>query len=123
VGDFSTLSALEELRAYGPVEGVHGNMDDPALRATLPERRVLEHEGLRVGLVHDPGPGAGRHERLLGWFPECDIVAYGHTHLPELTKVGKVWLVNPGSPTERRRAPEHSMALVRGREPVLVPLP
>jgi uncharacterized protein len=88
----------------------------------LPERRVVQWGGLRIGVVHDPGPRSGRHERLLAWFPERHVVAYGHSHVPEVTRVGSVWIVNPGSPTERR-APGHTIAVLRGGEPVLVELP
>ena len=120
LGDFTAASVLEELRELGPVEAVYGNMDEWALREALPERLVVEAEGLRIGLVHDPGPASGRHERLRGLFPDCVLVAYGHTHLPEATLVDGVWFVNPGSPTERRRAPAHTMAVVRDGMPELV---
>jgi putative phosphoesterase len=121
-GDFVSLTTLAELEAYAPVAAVHGNVDEADLRAVLPERRVVEAEGVRIGLVHDPGPAGGRHERLLDWFPDCDVVAYGHTHLPELERVAGVWIVNPGSPTERRRAPGHTMTVLRAGEPTLVEL-
>ena len=103
---------LRELEAHAPVEAVFGNMDEPALREKLPERRVVEIGGLRVGLVHIPGARAGREERLAGWFPGCDAVVYGHTHIPQLEQHGGVWILNPGSPTERRRAPRHSMLVL-----------
>jgi uncharacterized protein len=122
VGDFTTAAFLEELRAYGPVHGVHGNMDEPGLRSELPERAVVEVEGLRVGLVHDAGPAAGRHERLLAGFPGCDVVAYGHTHVPEVSAADDRWILNPGSPTERRRAPGHSMIVLESGRPQLVAL-
>ena len=121
-GDLTAATVLDELAALAPVEAVHGNMDALELRGLLPERRVVEAEGLRVGLVHDAGPSAGRHERLAGWFPDCDLLAYGHTHLPEVARHGEAWIVNPGSPTERRRAPGHTMAVVRDGEPELVRL-
>jgi len=121
-GDLTAATVLDELAALAPVEAVHGNMDALELRGLLPERRVVEAEGLRVGLVHDAGPSAGRHERLAGWFPDCDLLAYGHTHLPEVARRGEAWIVNPGSPTERRRAPGHTMAVVRDGEPELVRL-
>ncbi len=109
-GDLTGLSFLEELLQLGPpVEAVHGNMDDAGVRAALPERRVVEAAGARIGLVHIPGPGAGRAERLAGWFPGCDAVVYGHTHVPEATRHGEVWILNPGSPTERRSSPARSM--------------
>jgi putative phosphoesterase len=122
LGDFTAFSVLEELRSLAPLEAVRGNMDEPKLALSLPERRVVEAEGLRIGMVHDPGPAAGRHERLLVRFPECDVVVYGHTHLPELTRVGETWIVNPGSPTERRRAPSHTLAVLKEGRPELVHL-
>jgi len=122
VGDVTTRIALEDLRGLVRLEAVHGNMDEPELKASLPERNVVEAEGLRIGLVHDPGPAQGRHDRLVDWFPGCDVVAYGHTHLPEVTRHGDVWIVNPGSPTERRRAPGHSLAVIVDGEPHLIAL-
>jgi predicted phosphodiesterase len=83
---------------------------------------VVEAEGTRIGVIHDGGPSAGRHERLAQWFPGCDVVVYGHSHLPELARHGESWIVNPGSPTERRRAPSHTLAVVRGGVPQLVNL-
>jgi putative phosphoesterase len=121
-GDLTAATVLEELAALAPVQAVQGNMDALELRGILPERRVVEAEGLRVGVVHDAGPSAGRHERLAGWFPDCDLLAYGHTHLPEVARHDEAWIVNPGSPTERRRAPGHTMAVVRDGAPVLVRL-
>jgi uncharacterized protein len=112
-GDFSALSVLEELRSLGPpVQGVHGNADEPALRERLPKELVVEAGGARLGLVHIPGPAAGREERLVRRFPGCGAVLYGHTHLPAVGRHGDVWLLNPGSPTERRRGPFHSMLLL-----------
>ena len=110
---------LEELRALAPVEAVRGNMDEPGLQAVLPERLVVSVEEVRIGLVHIPGPGAGREERLVSWFPGCAAVVYGHTHVPQLEQHRGVWIVNPGSPTERRRAPGHSMALLEVGEQTL----
>jgi uncharacterized protein len=97
-------------------------MDDAALRATLPVEAVAEVGGLLIGVVHDGGPVAGRHERLRGLFPDCDLIAYGHSHMPELWRGEGGWIVNPGSPTERRRAPEHTMVVVEDGEPRLVVL-
>ena len=118
---------LAELRGLGPVAGVYGNMDEPALRESLPKERVVEVEGARVGLVHIPGPAAGREARLVARFPGCAAVVYGHTHVPQVGLVGGVWILNPGSPTERRRAPVHTMLVleVAGVEirPELLTLP
>jgi uncharacterized protein len=116
-GDFTTAAFLAELESLGPpVVGVHGNMDEPALQERLPPTRIVELEGARIGMVHIPGPE----------FPGCDAIVYGHTHSPRLERAGGVWLLNPGSPTERRRAPGHSMLLLRIEdgeiEPELVPV-
>jgi putative phosphoesterase len=113
-GDFVALSVLEELRRLAPVEAVYGNMDEPALRESLPEERVVEVAGARVGVVHIPGPAAGREARLVARFPDCDAVVYGHTHIPQVARAGPegMWILNPGSPTERRRGPAHSMLVL-----------
>jgi uncharacterized protein len=122
VGDLTAASVLEELRGLAPVEAVRGNMDEPALRELLPERLVVAAEGVRFGLVHDGGSAAGRSDRLAALFPGCQVVAYGHSHVPEVTRADETWIVNPGSPTERRRAPFHSFVVVADGEPQLVRL-
>jgi putative phosphoesterase len=107
---------LEELQALGPpVHAVFGNADEPAVRELLPKELVVEAGGARIGMAHVPGPRAGREERLVKRFPGCDAVVYGHTHLPEVTREGIVWILNPGSPTERRKAPSHTMLLLEIR--------
>lgn len=111
-GDFTGAGVFEELRLVAPLESVAGNMDDDELLAALPERRVVEVGGARIGMVHVPGPAIGRAKRLAEAFPGCDAVVYGHTHVPDVAKVGETWLLNPGSPTERRSAPSHSMLML-----------
>ena len=115
-GDFVAASVLDDLRELAPVEAVRGNMDDGALQSLLPERRIVEAEGVRIGMVHIPGPRAGRAERLAGWFPGCAAIVYGHTHEADVTRLGDVLILNPGSPTERRRAPARSMLLASARD-------
>jgi putative phosphoesterase len=113
---------LEELRALGPpVEAVWGNADEPALRELLPRERVVEVEQTRIGLVHTPGPRVGRETRLAAGFADCGAVVYGHTHLPQADRVGGVWILNPGSPTERRRAPVRSLLLLDVRRQKIAP--
>jgi putative phosphoesterase len=111
-GDLVTTSVLAELEALGPpVAAVHGNVDEPALVAALPERRVVEAGGLRIGMVHDAGPARGRLERQRAAFAGCDAVVFGHSHIPlhERSPDGAFQLFNPGSPTDRRRQPQHTM--------------
>jgi uncharacterized protein len=122
-GDIASVAALEELRALGPpVHAVFGNVDEPGLQLTLPEELVVELGGVRIGMVHV----AGRDELLLRRFPGCAAVVFGHTHRPVVERRGEVWLLNPGSPTERRRSPFHSMIELDveagGLRPVLVRL-
>ena len=108
-GDVVAASVLTELEAYAPVAAVHGNMDQPDLVASLPHDRVVEVGGARIGMVHIPGAAAGRAERLAAQFPGCDAIVYGHTHVAEVAKHGGTWILNPGSPTARRRSPARSM--------------
>jgi putative phosphoesterase len=111
-GDFVSVAVLEALQELAPVEAVFGNMDAPEVVSVLPERRVVEIGAARVGMVHVAGPGVGRGERLAAAFPGCDAVVYGHTHVPEVSRVGETLILNPGSPTERRSAPAHSMLML-----------
>jgi uncharacterized protein len=111
-GDVVGASVLAELEQLAPVEAVAGNMDEPTLLAALPERRVVHVAGARLGMVHIAGPAAGRADRLVRAFPGCDAVIYGHTHVPEVKRAGDRWVLNPGSPTERRGAPAHSMLIL-----------
>jgi putative phosphoesterase len=115
-GDFSTVEVLRELEAIGPpLVGVHGNVDTAELRRLLPAERVVRVEDARIAMVHDAGPRAGRLERMRARFGGvADAVVFGHSHLPlhERAEDG-FQLFNPGSPTERRRAPAHTMGVAR----------
>jgi uncharacterized protein len=121
-GDVVAEPVLEELAALGPsVHAVRGNMDDAALCALLPPTLVVDVGGLRIGMTHEAGPRAGREERLAARFPGCAAVVYGHTHEPQVARAGDVWILNPGSPTERRRAPAHTMLVLEVAESGLTP--
>jgi putative phosphoesterase len=112
-GDFVSVEFLAELRRLAPpVEGVCGNMDEPALKSSLPRERVVEVGGVRIGMVHDAGPRVGREARLAARFPDCEAAVYGHTHVPQVERFQHLWILNPGSPTERRSAPVHSMLVL-----------
>jgi putative phosphoesterase len=110
--DLLGLSVLRELESYGQVIAVSGNVDDADVRAVLPTRREVALDGVRVGLIHDAGPSAGRIGRLRRLFPIEDAVIFGHSHIPlhERSPDG-FQIFNPGSPTERRRAPVHTMGM------------
>jgi putative phosphoesterase len=114
-GDFSTLEVLRELESIGPpLIGVHGNVDSVDLRRLLPAERVVEAERARIAMVHDAGPRAGRLERMRRRFGErADVLVFGHSHLPLHEQAPDGFQIfNPGSPTDRRRAPTHTMGLI-----------
>jgi uncharacterized protein len=111
-GDFTGPDALAEVRSFGaPVVAVHGNVDAPEIRAELPERAVFEAGGANLAVVHDAGPSRGRLGRMRRAFPEADAVVFGHSHLPLHEAADGFQIFNPGSPTERRRAPVHTMGI------------
>jgi uncharacterized protein len=115
-GDFSTLEVLRELEAIGPpVLGVHGNVDSADLRRLLPEERIVDAEGARIAMLHDAGQRTGRLERMRRRFGDrADVLVFGHSHLPLHEEAPDGFQIfNPGSPTERRRAPTHTMGLIR----------
>jgi len=113
-GDFSTPEVLAELEALGPpVIAVYGNVDSPEVRRRLPEARVVEADGAKIGLVHDAGRARRRLERLRARFPEADAAVFGHSHIPLYEQRDGFQIFNPGSPTDRRREPRHTMGLAR----------
>jgi len=112
-GDFFAAPVLAELRELSPaVLAVYGNVDEEELRRELPETLAVEVGGRTVAVVHDAGPATGRLRRLRARFPEADAVVFGHSHLPLHEEEDGFQIFNPGSPTERRRAPRHSMGLL-----------
>jgi putative phosphoesterase len=116
-GDLMAPLVLEDLRALGPpIAAVYGNMDGADLRRVLPERQVVDAGGARIGLIHDAGPAHGRLRRMRMAFPDCDAVVFGHSHIPLHEEDGGFQIFNPGSPTDRRRQPRHSMGLARVRD-------
>ena len=114
-GDFSTLDVLRELETIGPpVLGVHGNVDSADLRLLLPAERIVDAGGASIAMVHDAGPRGGRLARLRARFGDrADAVVFGHSHMPLHEQADDGFqILNPGSPTERRRAPGHTMGLI-----------
>jgi putative phosphoesterase len=114
-GDFSQIEILEELKAFGPVVAVYGNTDDALLRAALPEAASIPvGDHLTLAVIHDAGPAPGRLRRLRARLPEADAVIFGHSHIPLHERASDGFQIfNPGSPTDRRRQPRHSMGVCR----------
>ena len=108
-GDIVVGEVLDELRGFAPVHAVLGN-NDVELAGLLPEVEEIELDGVRVGMIHDSGPSTARAGRMRRKFPESDVVVFGHSHIPwnEPGLDGQL-LFNPGSPTERRAQPHHTL--------------
>jgi hypothetical protein len=113
-GDLTAMSVLEELRSYGEVAAVHGNADEKEVREALPAQLELVLDGSRLAVIHDGGRRAGRLERLRRRFPDAASVVFGHSHIPAHERARDGFQIfNPGSPTDRRRSPHHTMGIVR----------
>ena len=112
-GDFMRIEVLRMLEGLGPpVHGIHGNVDDEALRRMLPAARVVVVNGVRIAMIHDAGQRTGRLNRMRARFKDADAVVFGHSHLPLHERAGDGFQIfNPGSPTERRQAPVHTMGI------------
>jgi putative phosphoesterase len=106
-GDWVDVAALDALLARAArLIACYGNNDGPALRARLPEIAYADVAGLRMAVVHETGPAQRREERCAARFPGVDLLVFGHSHIPwDTTAAGGLRLLNPGSPTDRRRQP------------------
>jgi uncharacterized protein len=112
-GDWVAASVLEELQHHAEVLGVYGNNDGEDVRAVLPEVARRTIEGLRFAVVHETGDAKSRERRMEMAFPDADVLVFGHSHIPWDTMTpGGLRLLNPGSPTDRRRQPRHTMMMV-----------
>ncbi|WP_020666745.1 metallophosphoesterase family protein [Amycolatopsis nigrescens] len=114
-GDWVEAALLDRLEAAAKrVIGVYGNNDGPDLRARLPEVAVAELAGLRLAVVHETGPAKGRELRCARDYPDADVLVFGHSHIPwDSTAPNGLRLLNPGSPTDRRRQPRHTYLTAR----------
>jgi len=110
-GDLMEPTLLDDLTAYAPARVVGGNLDP--LDVDLPETLLFEFGGAGVAMVHDSGPRKGRRSRMKRRFPDARVVVFGHSHIPWLDDEDGLLLLNPGSPTDRRRQPHHTFALLR----------
>ncbi|WP_375484900.1 metallophosphoesterase family protein [uncultured Jatrophihabitans sp.] len=118
-GDVCTPDVLDELARWAPVHAVRGNNDGEDVAAWgAPETLELDLDGVRVAMIHDSGPRTGRPARLRRRFPDADLVVFGHSHIPMDETHDGQRIVNPGSPTDKRRQPHGTLAtltLDRGR--------
>ena len=110
-GDWVDVALLDELEARASsVIGVWGNNDGPDLRSRLPEVARVAVEGIRIAVVHETGPATGREARCDAAYPDTDLLVFGHSHIPwDTVTTNGLRLLNPGSPTDRRRQPVATM--------------
>jgi uncharacterized protein len=114
-GDFSSLAIMTQLGEYAQVAAVHGNADCAELRDLLPKQLELTVGDVHLGVLHNAGPAQGRLERLRKSFPQANAVIFGHSHIPLLERdpLSGFQIFNPGSATDKRRQPIHTMGLAR----------
>ncbi|MBT2384544.1 metallophosphoesterase [Streptomyces sp. ISL-11] len=117
-GDWTDTATLDLLTARARrLIAVHGNNDGPELRARLPETAHARLGGLRFAVVHETGPAQGREQRCAERFPDTDVLVFGHSHIPwDTTAPGGLRLLNPGSPTDRRRQPHRTYMTARAED-------
>ncbi len=112
-GDWVSASVLDDLAQHAEVLGVYGNNDGADLRALLPEIARRDIEGVRFAVVHETGDAKTRHVRMDAAFPDAEVLVFGHSHIPwDTVTPGGLRLLNPGSPTDRRRQPRCTMMTV-----------
>jgi hypothetical protein len=98
-GDFVDWSIAEYLSSLKELVAVCGNMDFQDIRKTFPQKRIVEIEGFKIGLIHGGGSPFGIESRIRGEFEEVDVIIYGHTHTPATHQVKNIYFFNPGSAT------------------------
>lgn len=109
-GDWVSVSVLDDLERHGEVLGVFGNNDGDDLRGRLPEYVERTIDGVRVGVVHETGDAKSREKRMTQRHATLDVLVFGHSHIPwDTTTDSGLRLLNPGSPTDRRRQPHHTL--------------
>lgn len=115
LGDFTGPAVPRLLEAVAPLEAVAGNNDPPALVRRFGRRKVLDLHGVRIGMVHGDGTRGTTIGRSLAAFADepVDVICFGHSHRPLCERSEGRWLVNPGSPTDKRTQPRYSYAILR----------
>jgi len=115
-GDWTQLAVYDMFAAYAPTDGVAGNNDGPEIIRKFGWRKLLTFEGCRIGVVHGHGTGkrTDTEATAVGTFKDekPDVIVYGHSHIPVLRRSGEALVINPGSPTDKRRQSLYSFAVL-----------
>jgi len=114
MGDFTMPQVAELFFEIAPFDAVAGNNDSDEIVRRFGRRKILEIEGARIGMVHGDGRGKSTLERAIEAFAgeTVDVILFGHSHIPYCQQHDGVWLVNPGSPTDKRRNPAYSFGIM-----------
>lgn len=112
-GDFVEMAVFELLQEFAPVEAVHGNMDRIDIQQAFPTKKIIERQGVRIGITHGDGAPQKILERVKQYFPEqVDVLVFGHSHQPVNQVRDGILFFNPGSPTDRIFAPYNSIGIL-----------
>lgn len=113
-GDFQSADFYNELKSYGKLIGVTGNVDTIEIQELLAEKQLITLNGFSIGIVHGHGSKLTTEKRALAAFEgvKTDCIIFGHSHIPVHKKVNGTLLFNPGSPTDKRRQPRYSYGIL-----------
>jgi len=113
-GDWSSPEVHTALSSIAPVKGVYGNVDGEDIQTIVPEKEIIEVGGYTIGIVHGHGEKKTTEQRARDAFAsnDLDVLIFGHSHIPFMRYAGKTLLLNPGSPTDKRKLPYYSFALL-----------
>lgn len=123
LGDFTTLAVAELFEEIAPFDAVAGNNDDHEIRHRFGLKKIIVAGGLRLGMVHGDGVRKSTLERALDAFADetPDVILFGHSHMPYCRRHGERWVINPGSPTEKRRHSHYSYGILEIRDAQAIP--
>ncbi len=122
-GDFTSLEAVRALETIAPVDGVAGNNDGPEIVVRFGRRKVITVSGVRIGLVHGDGARGTTLQRARAAFADeaVDAILFGHSHIPLCGRSDERWMINPGSPTDKRRQARFSFAVLDIDDGIIAP--
>lgn len=113
-GDFNTIDVIHELEQFAPVRGVYGNADHEDVIRMLSEKQIIKAGKYKIGLVHGHGKGNTTEKRAIDAFSneQIDLLIYGHSHIPSFKTIDGLYVLNPGSPTDKRRQQQFSFVVL-----------
>lgn len=113
-GDYKNPKVVEMLEKQKKFIGVWGNNDGDSVKDKVREKEIITIEGYKIGIFHGHGTNKNTMERAYEVFKEdhVDIIIFGHSHLPIIKTLNKVLMLNPGSPTSKRKEKWYSYIIL-----------